>query len=124
MAFIWTTISAGNLIKASEYEEIRDNIDAEADNLSVAHYGWGGVAPSAGDLIEALDFTELQDAIDYIDDENYCQTENADHDVTIEGTENGTYWGSNLTNEHGTYLSGVNNGRNYIYCGTNHSGFF
>ncbi len=115
MAFVWTTISVGNPIKASEYGEIRSNADDTADNLSVPHYNWDDVAPSAGDKIKGLEGIELQDAIDYLDDENYCQTEHASYDVVVDGTENATYLNDDHVTNYASYISGVNNDRHGGY---------
>ena len=118
MAFSWTALD--DPIEVSEYTEIRSNADITADNLSVAHYNWTNVIPSVGDKITASEFIEFQDAADYLDDENYCRTEHANYNSTVDASrdigydlnlntsyDNGDLAGV-LVTKNGTYLNDHN----------------
>ena len=132
MAFSWNTVTAGvTIAKADDINQVKNNTDTLADNLSLAHYSWSEMPVVAGDIIEAAQVTELQDALDYIDTNNVCSTDNASYfgtdnpafdntadltqDATVDGTDNGAI-NTNVDNGvDGAFNSGVNVDRHYLY---------
>jgi hypothetical protein len=92
MAFSWSTVAAGDIAKAAQANEVQDNTDVLADNLSIAHYSWSSIPiVSPGVPMKASQMTELQTALDYIDTNNVCSAENStnyvgdnsNHDSTV-----------------------------------------
>ena len=113
MAFSWTALD--DPIEVSEYTEIRSNADITADNLSVAHYTWTNVIPSVQDKITASEFIEFQDAVDYLDDENYCRTEHANYNSTVDASQDIGYDLNLYTSHQSNNLSGVLTTENGTY---------
>jgi hypothetical protein len=90
MAFVWTSVSAGKVAETTHVNEVKNNIDTLADNLSAAQYSWTEMPVSQDEEIGQPQIQELQDATDYIDTVNTCSSENAGYDSSIEVGDNST----------------------------------
>ena len=94
MAFTWTSISVGDVIKADHINEIKNNLDSLFSWEGVS-WSWTYLPVSAGQVITYEQFKELRDATDYADD-NKCKTEHYGYDSGVDSGDN--------ESEHAEYL--------------------
>jgi hypothetical protein len=83
MAFIWTSLNAGDPIKNEDMNEIHDNLDSIYSYLELSRGAEGSGAnwPTAWPLrnrdpIRSAHLQELRNVTDYADD-HWCSTHNA-----------------------------------------------
>jgi len=79
MAFSWTTTGVGELIYASHFTEIINNINYLYDYLGVTRWSWT-FTPTIGNLIYASHIEEIKDAVDNLDPHNTCSTDKTSHE--------------------------------------------
>jgi len=86
MAFTWTSISVGDVIKADHINEIKNALDTLFAWEGVT-WTWQYLPVSAGQIITYEQIKELRDATDYADDHK-CVTEHATYNSGVDTAEN------------------------------------
>ena len=86
MAFTWTSISVGDVIKADHINEIKNALDSLFSWEGVS-WTWTYLPVSTGQIITYEQFKELRDATDYADDHK-CVTEHATYNSGVDTDDN------------------------------------
>ena len=86
MAFTWTSINKGDVIKADHINEIKNALDSLFSWEGVS-WTWTHLPVSPGQIITYEQFKELRDATDYADDHK-CKTEHYGYDSGVDSGDN------------------------------------
>lgn len=119
MSFTWLTEGTrGKLASSSVLMEIKDNADSLITEIGMPSFTWVIYPVTRGESFTADMFQELQDAIDYIDDNNYCSSNNTTNNAA--DCSHSTGCSSDNTSHYGTALNEIWYGRNALggSCGT------
>jgi hypothetical protein len=137
MAFSWSSLSAGDPIEASDFNEVKTNLDSIFTALGISpDPAWTGEWDlQAGDSIKSAHAQELRDKTDYADN-NWCTTHYATHKTThqtthysshLNGYNNGyksTHYSSNLATHNSGYESTDNGTHNNFNNGAYYSTYY
>jgi len=133
MGFTWTTISVGELVKASHLNEIYDAVNTVTSALGVAmrdaiDYAYDNNQCSAHNsgydvTIDANDYVTV-DSVDYgADDSSADNGYDSNYDSTIDSTDRVTYYSDNDAGVDSTYHSSYRNNENTRVEVNEHTGY-
>lgn len=110
MGYSWTSISTGDIIRASHFNEFKTNIDSLYSDLELPAPSWTYLPVAAKDIGINERLKEVREKVDYADDMNYCRNDNTSHDINVDNSEHSSYCTGYNYGVDGAYDSGINSG--------------
>lgn len=109
MGYSWTPINKGDIIRASHFNEIKNNIHDLYSKEQLNAPTWTYFPVSVGQIIRKDHIVELRSKVDYAHDQNYCREHKSSYYTSVFSGEkvgyDSTYRSSYYNDEHSTYKS-------------------
>ena len=94
----WTSLYVGDHILSEHVQQMRDNINYLAQQLSLAPFSWTRPI-SVGRKITLSSVKEVRDNADTLEDENYCHTHHSNHDSSDKSNHDVTVYNTHDSSE-------------------------